>query len=380
MIFVLVTAPFASADVVELKTGETVQGVLKEVNGTKVVIEVGGQSIAFERAKVRAFHVGAPPPGAVSRGVGEALNSSPATLATSEAMRALKGLQSITAGSKTDTTISGAWQPPTLPVTYDQYAPRVLDAKVMVDRFLAESSQADVARVGRNITEALHFYTVGSTALKRNLDNRAARFGIYATQVDRDSIFEACSDVQQHMSDYRRDGGTITFDASGRFIFDLTIIPVIWSCASSKVAEAEQILRDDARNLPAMASTSQPPVTSAPPNPLEATPGGQQAGRVRVAMATTATEPTPSYLQFVESRLGARWAPPTEDARNSQVSVVLFTLDRDGRVKGVMVEKTSGSKKFDELAVRAVIDSQPGPALPRNRPEQTVMVRATFSR
>jgi len=46
---------------VELKTGETIQGVLKEVNGTKVVIEVGGQSIAFERAKVKAFYVGTPP-------------------------------------------------------------------------------------------------------------------------------------------------------------------------------------------------------------------------------------------------------------------------------------------------------------------------------
>ena len=45
MIFVLVIPLRASADVVELKTGETVQGVLKEVNGTKVVIEVGGQSI-----------------------------------------------------------------------------------------------------------------------------------------------------------------------------------------------------------------------------------------------------------------------------------------------------------------------------------------------
>ena len=104
MILLLVTALRASADVVELKTGETVQGVLKEVTGTKVVIEVGGQSITFDRAKVRAFYTGNLAQGAGARG---ALPTE-----AQEALATLKDLQSaLSAG-----------------VTYRDYGPRVADA------------------------------------------------------------------------------------------------------------------------------------------------------------------------------------------------------------------------------------------------------------
>jgi hypothetical protein len=53
------------------------------VTPTKIVIEVGGQSITFDREKVRAFYSGTPPPGAGARA------ESPTIL--EEALAALKG-------------------------------------------------------------------------------------------------------------------------------------------------------------------------------------------------------------------------------------------------------------------------------------------------
>jgi colicin import membrane protein len=92
------------------------------------------------------------------------------------------------------------------------------------------------------------------------------------------------------------------------------------------------------------------------------------------------SEPTLTYLGQIKNALRGKWFPPTDDLRRNLVAVVMVTLDRDGRIKGAMLEKTSGSTKFDEVAVRAVIDAQRGPALPRDRPEESVVVRATFSR
>ncbi len=59
-----VTAVASSwADVIELKTGQRVEGTFKQATPAGVVIEVGGQPITFEQEKVRAIYFGpAPPP------------------------------------------------------------------------------------------------------------------------------------------------------------------------------------------------------------------------------------------------------------------------------------------------------------------------------
>jgi len=77
---------FAWADVVELKTGQRVEGTFKLATPAGVVIEVGGQTITFEPEKVRAIYFGsAPSPQAAPSALGGAL-------------QALKGLQSVTRG------------------------------------------------------------------------------------------------------------------------------------------------------------------------------------------------------------------------------------------------------------------------------------------
>ncbi len=53
-ILFLISARASWADVVELTTGQRVEGAVKRVTSTAVLIEVGGQTISFEREKVRA--------------------------------------------------------------------------------------------------------------------------------------------------------------------------------------------------------------------------------------------------------------------------------------------------------------------------------------
>jgi hypothetical protein len=83
------------------------------------VLEVGGQSITVPIAKVRAIYLGFAP------------NAAKASSSATEAIiDALKGLQSV--------TNSG--------VSYRDYAPRVLDAKIKVDKYLSGGSAGDAAR------------------------------------------------------------------------------------------------------------------------------------------------------------------------------------------------------------------------------------------
>lgn len=51
----------AYADVIELKTGQRVEGTLKQATPASVSVEVGGQTITFTGDKVRAIYFGVAP-------------------------------------------------------------------------------------------------------------------------------------------------------------------------------------------------------------------------------------------------------------------------------------------------------------------------------
>jgi len=68
------------ADVIELKTGQRVEGTLKQATPASVAVEVGGQTITFEGDKVRAMSFGSMPP-----------PKSGVPSLRGEAMRALRG-------------------------------------------------------------------------------------------------------------------------------------------------------------------------------------------------------------------------------------------------------------------------------------------------
>jgi hypothetical protein len=130
-------ASLSRADVVELKTGQRVEGTFKEATSGGVVIEVGGQTITFEKDKVRAIYFGtAPTSGSVQPSPCEA------------ALTALKGLESVTKSG----------------VNYAEYARRVLDAKVIVDRAFGSEAAPDQAAAQSRLQEAMQLYQFAASA------------------------------------------------------------------------------------------------------------------------------------------------------------------------------------------------------------------------
>lgn len=97
-------------DTIELKTGERIEGTFKQATSAGAAIEVGGQSITIPLEKVQAIYFGAVP-------ARTATSQAP----SQEAMDALKALRSVTGSG----------------IAYRDYAQRVLDARVKVDRYLS---------------------------------------------------------------------------------------------------------------------------------------------------------------------------------------------------------------------------------------------------
>jgi len=68
------------------------------------------------------------------------------------------------------------------------------------------------------------------------------------------------------------------------------------------------------------------------------------------------------YVQTMNRLIGQHWARP-EIKPGSSVTVS-FTIDRDGGIRDVAVEKSSGSSFFDRAAQRAVLETSPLQPLP----------------
>lgn len=213
LLWALAVAP-SWADVVELKTGQRVEGNFKQATPAGVVIEVGGQTITFEQEKVRAIYFGPTP-------TPQVLPS-----ALDEAIKALKALESATKGG----------------VSYREYAPRVIDAKVIVDRYLGMPISGDQS-IRQAVADAMSFYVLASTAW----NGRVVRGGTESfVAAGRDPAVQKCPAAKQAAEEPRRASpsprilGEDYAIGSALAYFGL---PSLWSCASDKIAEAERALK-----------------------------------------------------------------------------------------------------------------------------------------
>jgi hypothetical protein len=203
---VLAAVP-ALADVVELKTGQRVEGTLKQADQATVTIEVGGQAIIFKAEQVRAMYYGSAP------------STAPVAEPASDALRALKALQSAaTAG-----------------VTYRDYAPRVTDAKIQVDRYLA-GKPAGPERLP--ISKAMDFYVLASSAWNAKVSKSGY------DEVGGSPLVAECPALAELMR--RTDANTSVRTLGQATIRGISIsisgVPDIWQCASAQLAEAEKLL------------------------------------------------------------------------------------------------------------------------------------------
>ncbi len=219
----LLLASCSFADVLELKNGERLEGTFKQADSAGgVLIEVGGQPIMMPMAKVRALYFGAAPKA-----------EAPKPSAAREALDALKALNSVT----------------TVGVAYREYASRVLDAKVQVDRYLRVNDESAAKPA---ISVAMRYYEVASQVwgLQFNHSPDAFAFGEgIARTLREDESFRECAPVQSLIAELasRPKHKGLTYSPS-MLPYMLGQQPgKLWSCGSAKINEAEELLAKQPR-------------------------------------------------------------------------------------------------------------------------------------
>lgn len=141
--------------------------------------------------------------------------------------------------------------------------------------------------------------------------------------------------------------------------------------------------QDEPKRKEAPAAPPSPvPPSPAPPAPSAAPATGAPAGAAGAGI--TALDVVDASLAWyhdtVNAALDRNWIrPPLEDAHGTVYAVVVaFEIARDGSVRNVRVESSSGVQVVDLSAVRAVRDSAPFPPPPPGRRDETVRSRIRF--
>lgn len=102
------------------------------------------------------------------------------------------------------------------------------------------------------------------------------------------------------------------------------------------------------------------------------TGGGSGAGGARLDVSDFCC---PEYLTVMIQRIRANW---NDRPGPTGLSVVKFTIQRDGRLTDIALEKTSGSPVLDLNAQRALMLTKQLPPLPGQFPNPTLTVDLSF--
>lgn len=81
------------------------------------------------------------------------------------------------------------------------------------------------------------------------------------------------------------------------------------------------------------------------------------------------------YTNLLKKKLMETWA---QSPGSGKECVVVFTIQRNGSVSGVKVDKKSSDPLYDMMARRAVEASAPFPPLPQEYPDSSLMVYVRF--
>jgi TonB family protein len=131
-----------------------------------------------------------------------------------------------------------------------------------------------------------------------------------------------------------------------------------------------------ARPAPAApAPPAPPPAASASPAP----PLGQSTGSPQGVGALTLNVtdfPYAWYIAAIHRKIKERW---DGYALAGQQPAVVFEIARDGGLKRVVVDKSSGNPYYDQTAVRAVTEANPFPPLPADFKKPTLTVGLQFA-
>jgi protein TonB len=71
------------------------------------------------------------------------------------------------------------------------------------------------------------------------------------------------------------------------------------------------------------------------------------------------------YEQLLRERVAQNWRSQDLDSRLRNRVSVMFDIQRDGSIRNVRISQSSGNFAMDQSAQRAILMSNPLPALPR---------------
>ncbi len=134
------------------------------------------------------------------------------------------------------------------------------------------------------------------------------------------------------------------------------------------------------------APKEEPPVQQPPEPPDE--PAGETAEEEETEQASSVggvQVDNPNfnfnyYLAMLRDKIQRNWKPPSGlPVKEEGISaVVRFTISRDGTISRADVSGSSGIRFFDQSALRAVVNSNPAPPLPRAYEENRLGVQVSF--
>jgi colicin import membrane protein len=85
------------------------------------------------------------------------------------------------------------------------------------------------------------------------------------------------------------------------------------------------------------------------------------------------------YLLLVQRQISAAWVPPQVDPATQSFQVVIkFRLFRNGSVKELMIEQTSGNEYYDLAGKRAILSARL-PEFPQSMPDLYLDAHFSFT-
>lgn len=192
------TTGASSAAVVELKTGQKVEGDYLGGTASEIKLKVGNQMFVFPIQEVNRLHFIAP--------TAEADFASDSL----KALGVLKGIQSVTKAG----------------VNLREYSRRVNDAVIEIDSFLDKYKELNQQGMLAEVRQAMELYNLASRAWSGDVTKN------WITVTDGD--FEQCPAL--------KDGSAVIYLPMFRksVLSDLSL-PVLWSCADERIGKAEAL-------------------------------------------------------------------------------------------------------------------------------------------
>ncbi len=262
-VLVTLSAVTLKGDTVELKTGERLDGAFRQASAAGVVIVIAGQAMTIPIGKVQAIYFGQNPSSA---------SATPSPFA--EALDALRALRSVTESG----------------ITFHDYATRVLDAKVKVDRCQNSSAaNTDAVRLAMREYELASRAWSASFAAEFNGAAAMAEVGIMlegTSEISKcptvRSVIEKVDQSQGHAEDLAQSWGgqramvlaRIPWASQRPILIGLLTSQtpaILWSCAASQLTEAERLTeqpsavpKTDATKVSAPKAASNGPVPAPP--------------------------------------------------------------------------------------------------------------------